>query len=510
MSDSEFEFEDDEYDTYYDDNDTQTQTTNQKLAIENAYYDAEDRINRDPEQAAQALHQLRNTILGHLQSGSSQLSESSLRSWHVKVLRSLLKIPHEDFQSKSSEFRDLLGALDLDSPSECTNCILTGLEVLDHSIKKDGSVKTNPDDLTLYLELLNLVCDLAMKLGNQRLWQSAGLRSTRLLLDNGKLDLVEDWLAMLYAEWMNLETKGHAPVRRPWDTPEFFEHIAAASAEELAHAFEIIALDFEYSDRTGVDWRLRRLIRYCDNFSRVMVNRRTLSTLKRSIAKYYFERGAFDAAYPSLFDAWEANFSLGNIELAQRQLADLVICNVMCGSQIDPLSTREAHTLQSQSNQPAKFASADGSAEYSLLEIIKALDGVKGAFTAADVKKLIEAFDDPRVQAFLATSDFTRDVAVKRHLVHKARQRKFLELISLWIAVDLEFLQSQLQIGDLGDLKHFIIGMSGSIPSDVLLGLQGTILRVMRHSDTDCERSALLDSLNTICNNLNMANLYAC
>eukprot|EP01057_Protomagalhaensia_wolfi_P000373 Protomagalhaensia_wolfi_Nauph_80__372@NODE_1205_length_1659_cov_23_676543_g925_i0_p1_GENE_NODE_1205_length_1659_cov_23_676543_g925_i0NODE_1205_length_1659_cov_23_676543_g925_i0_p1_ORF_typecomplete_len511_score92_28Foiegras_1/PF11817_8/5_3Foiegras_1/PF11817_8/0_22_NODE_1205_length_1659_cov_23_676543_g925_i0701602 len=510
MSDSEFEFEDDEYDTYYDDNEAQTQTTNQKLAIENAYYDAEDKINRDPEQAAQALHQLRSTILGHLQSGSSQLTESSLKSWHVKVLRSLLKIPHEDFQTKSSEFRDLLGALDLDSPSECTNCILTGLEVLDHSIKKEGSVETNADDLALYLDLLNLVCDLAKKLGNQRLWQSAGLRSTRLLLDNGKLDLVEEWLAMLYAEWMNIKTNAPPPVQRPWDTPEFFERIAASSAEELAHAFEIIALDFEYSDKTGVNWRLRRLIRHCENFSRVMVNRRTLSTLKRSIAKYYFERGAFDAAYPNLFDAWEANFSLGNIELAQRQLADLVICNVMCGSQIDPLSTREAHTLLSQSNQPAKFSCADGSAEYSLLEIIKALDVIKKAFAASDVKNLLEAFDDPKVQAFLETSEFTHDVAVKRHLVHKARQQKFLELISLWIAVDLEFLQDQLQIGDLGDLKYFIIGMSASVPPDVLLGLQGGILRVMRHNETDRERSALLESLKEICNNLNAANLYVC
>eukprot|EP01053_Blabericola_migrator_P011868 Blabericola_migrator_1__11867@NODE_722_length_6730_cov_58_989494_g520_i0_p1_GENE_NODE_722_length_6730_cov_58_989494_g520_i0NODE_722_length_6730_cov_58_989494_g520_i0_p1_ORF_typecomplete_len500_score84_90DUF1804/PF08822_11/0_035DUF1804/PF08822_11/9_3e03DUF1804/PF08822_11/1_6e03PCI/PF01399_27/4_6e02PCI/PF01399_27/0_13DUF134/PF02001_16/0_13ZnuA/PF01297_17/7_8ZnuA/PF01297_17/67_NODE_722_length_6730_cov_58_989494_g520_i022363735 len=497
MSDSEFEFEDDEFDSYYEKgaDDSQSQVLNQKLAIENAYYEAEDKITRNAEEAAQALQSLRATVANLLQSGSEQLTEAALKGWLLKILRSLIRIPDRDFKDKCAEFKEMQEVLDLTQPSECTNHILTGLETLDHTIQ----IPSTDVELHLYLDVLQSVCLLAKRLGNSRLWQQAGLRSTRLLLEHHQLLEVEEWLNLLYAGWMNLEDQGSKKV---WDRPDFFRTISNASSEELGNLFEIVALDFEFCNSTGVDWRLRRLVRYCDNFSRVMVNRRTLTTLKQSMSHYYFAHGCYDSAYSNLFDAWEANFSLGNTAVAQEQLADLALCNILCGSPIDPLSTREAQTLISQQNAVTYFGG------HTLMEVIKALVNIKSACSENEVARVAEGLETPVVNTFLENSKFARTVPVKRELLRQTRRRRMEQTLKLWNSIDLEFLASQLHFYDMRELQHFLVGMTDTLPDNMYLGIVDGILKVYRRSAADVERQELFQSLLVTCDNLHQANLH--
>eukprot|EP01054_Gregarina_sp_Poly1_P009890 Gregarina_sp_Poly_1__9889@NODE_644_length_6983_cov_78_423655_g326_i1_p3_GENE_NODE_644_length_6983_cov_78_423655_g326_i1NODE_644_length_6983_cov_78_423655_g326_i1_p3_ORF_typecomplete_len396_score51_27Lipoprotein_Ltp/PF07553_11/0_013Foiegras_1/PF11817_8/8_4Foiegras_1/PF11817_8/14Foiegras_1/PF11817_8/1_5e03_NODE_644_length_6983_cov_78_423655_g326_i155256712 len=389
----------------------------------------------------------------------------------------------------------MVEVLDTNNQAECTNYVMTGIEAMDNCLK------SAPQDLDLYLGSLNLVCEMAHKLNNQRLWQQSALRAAKSLLDEGEFSRVEDWLEKLYEQWMypgGIQSIGGV---RIWDTADFFQKISAFSSDD-AHLFEIIALDFELSQHTNVEWRLRRLIRCCENFSRVLMNRRTLCMLKQSIATYYFKRGSYSAAYPNLYDAWEANFSLGNTEAAQKQLGDLVMCNILCESSIDPLSTREAQTLQSQQNQSTNFGS------FALMDVINIMRELKAATQANDSAKVIEMFDEATLQSFLAKSQLVKDMPIKSFLIYQVRKRKFLELISLWKSIDLEHLLIELAFESLDALIPFIVGMSELLTADVemFINSSANTLEILRQSEEDRESSVLIASLKEVCGNLSAAN----
>jgi len=333
MSDEEYEYEysDEEGYQYSDEgeNEGDSQEAGAGIALENTYYEAEDRRREDP---ARALELFARVVELEQQHRPDEVK------FRFKSLEQMVLLNHRlgNGEQMVKVYEDLLGCLDKVTRNECNDTINN---VLDTISAGKGEISLD--------RMYEITLDVLRKANNERLWFNTKLKQAKLYLDREEHDKLEQVIASLHQTLQSGQSK---------DDPN-----------RDAYLLEVYALEIQMYSATRQKARLKEIWMKTKSLSAAVQDPRIFGGLHEAGGKMRMEEEAWSDAYDEFFESFRNYQEAGNPR-AKQCLKYVVLANMIALKDINPFDSREAKVYKDDPE-------------------IQAMMELRQAFEASDVKQ---------------------------------------------------------------------------------------------------------------------------
>jgi len=396
MSEDEFEYDD------YDENEG-------GFEVENLFYSAEDHRSNQPSKAKEEFQKVVDLEIS---------SPGGLTSWGVKALTQLVLLNGREGNEReaTTKFEQLLHSTDRVTRNEASEAVSTVLD----SLQVDA----------IYELALN-----SLKTGNPRLWYSAAMKYTKLLLDTKDSARLQAIVPQLHA-YCNLSDGRVDP-------------------QKLSQFLEISAIELQATkDRR----KIREIHRKTLALSSVVSDPRTVAAIRETGGLLFLNhKDKYDEAYNEFFESFKNYQEAGHSLKAKNVLKLAVLANILALSDINPFDSREAKAFLSDPE-------------------IQVILQLRVAWEQQDLKALERLVEDPSL------SLMTEDQVVKARLLEllvTAREQSLLSIVAAYETISLEVLAARLRIS-LDQLLPVILRLTRDAKLHACIDATGGFLEISR------------------------------
>lgn len=307
MSDSdEFEYEDD--DTY---GGAEEEDGEEKIQIENTFYEADDNKQNFPDQA---LEQFQKVVAMEAARGPEVV-------WRFKALQNIVILCARigRFDEMAARYHELLSYMDQvggqvtrNEASEAINTVLDSV--------------SSASDLSKLETIYELTLDTLKATSNQRLWFSTSVKLAKLHLEMGDVQKLQRLVRMLHKSCLK---------------PDGTDDVSKGS-----HLLEVYALEIQMCTLTKNSLRMKEIYPKTINLTSAIADPRNIAVIRESGGKMYMSEKKWEAAYNEFFEAFKNYQETGNATRAKTMLKYVVLANMLALSSINPFDSREAKVYQ--------------------------------------------------------------------------------------------------------------------------------------------------------------------
>ncbi len=314
--DEEYDYGSEDSVQYSDDGEEEEQQDDAKIAVENAFYEAQDLRDEDKKTAVELFNKV-VTLDNEMESKGEPVL------WRFKALQQLVTLYREldDYTLMLESYRSMLNDMQLATRNECTEAIDMCLDSA--ALAKDEKVVEEAYEMSMT----------ALKDNNyERQWFSTQLKLAKVHLkkEEDNSQKVEKIIADLLQHCRD---------------PQGRDDVNKAGS-----LLEIYALELQLCARTNNSARMKDILPKTKNLSADVADPRIMGVINEEGGKMMMRDAAWHDAHVQLNDAFQNYVNAGQNRSAKACLKYLALSSMLSKSDINPFDGREAKVFANEAD----------------------------------------------------------------------------------------------------------------------------------------------------------------
>ncbi|KAH9259576.1 hypothetical protein BASA81_001998 [Batrachochytrium salamandrivorans] len=387
MSDDEYAYSDDGNDAFDYGSDAMEEggESDEKIQLENTFYEAEECKNQNPAKSLELFEQVVEMEKQYLEGKEVRWRWKALEQ--IVLLRSRLNKP---VNAIVGAFAELLSHMNQVTPKEVNDSI--------NSILDDASTLNSNLD-----SLYEIALDKLKSTSNERLWFSANLKRGKAFLQRKEYARLEQVVSELK------------------QSPSILNEL---DINRGTYQLEVYALEIAMYGGQGNKQKMREAYSKTQALSAAIQDPRIMGGIHFTGGKMLMEEGRFQEAYDEFFSGFRHMQEAGDAK-AKQSLKLVVLCNMLAISAINPFDSREAKVYQND-------------------EEIKSMLALRSAYEENDIIKFDLVLKDPK--SGIASDEFISRFTAP--LLNQIRANTLQEIVRPYNRIRLPFLAKEIGVSE--------------------------------------------------------------
>uniref|UniRef100_A0A6V1ITC2 PCI domain-containing protein n=1 Tax=Heterosigma akashiwo TaxID=2829 RepID=A0A6V1ITC2_HETAK len=395
MSDDEYEYEYGSEEEYQYGSDEDGDVQDDRIEIENAFYEGDDLRQDKPQQAIELLQKVVDL----------ETAKGDEVKWRFKALAHLVALHFQLDQKDAAvaKYQELFKYLGDVTRNECTDAVNAILDAV--------SAAT---DLAFLTKMYELTLAALKRAANERMWFGTLCKLGRVHLQQ------ED-----YSGVQRVIDEAHRSCLLPDGSDD------PAKGTSL---LEVYALEIQLCTATRNAARMREVYPKTLNLNAAVADPRIMGVIREEGGKMHMAAGRWAEAYNEFYEGFRSHQEAGNAR-ARDCLKYVVLANMLALSDINPFAAREAKVYQEDREITAMMA---------LRQAYDANELAKFERTLREDRNRI--LDDPFIMSYIEP------------LRHKMREQVLISLVQPYNKVSMKFLSQELKMEG-KEVEQLIVNM---------------------------------------------------
>ena len=399
MSDSEeYDYGSDEEQYNYSDEDQNDEGEDDKIAIENAYYEGDDLKSENPQQACELFEKV-------VQLEGERGDEVK---WRFKALENLvvLKFKLGQYDEMSTRYAEMLTHATTVTRNECGDGVNAVLDAL-----ADPQSKCSDE---IMRKMFSITFSALKSSSNERLWFNCNVKAGKLHLARGDHNAVRQVVDELKKS-----------CQKPDGTDD------SSKGTSLLEAY---ALEISLCAATRDARRMKRIYPRTLNLNAAVADPRIMGVIREEGGRMHMRDANFAEAYNEFYAGFRAYQEAGNSR-AKDCLKYVVLANMLALSDINPFDAREAKAYQEETE-------------------VAAMRRLRVSYDANDLRQFETTLTDKRNN--IQSDPFLMEYVDP--LRRRMREQVLLALVKPYRRVKLDFLAGKLQLNE-SEVEQIVVAM---------------------------------------------------